>query len=181
MKCKVLCLVGPSGSGKTAIANGLASRINSTRIKTTTTRKPRPDDMPDAYYFVTKEEFNQLLKEDSLLEHSEYAGEFYGTPKFSVDVVISEKSDSIAVVPIDINGAKAYKEFYGDKVCVMFVQRNKQSLIEAIIGRDIPVSERAKRLINLEKEYENINDCDCCIVNNGDIETTINNVVKLIS
>ena len=169
MQHNIICLVGPSGSGKTAICEKLME-VNPKfqKVRTTTTRKPRPNEDENAYFFITKEEFQKGNKEGIFLETSEYAGEMYGTPKFAVDAIL--ESDGIPIVPIDLNGALAYKELYPDYVTIVFVYRDKRTIIEAIVERDIPIAEKSKRIIQLDKEFENITFCDRCVINNGTIE-----------
>lgn len=169
MQHNIICLVGPSGSGKTAICEELMKQDNRfQKVRTTTTRNPRPNEDENAYYFITKEEFEKGNNDGIFLETSEYAGEMYGTPKFAVDAIL--ESNCIPIVPIDLNGALAYKELYGDWVTIVFVYRDKRTIIEAIVERNIPVNEKSKRIIQLDKEFENITFCDRCVINNGTIE-----------
>ena len=169
MQRNIICLVGPSGSGKTAICEELMKQDSKfQKVKTTTTRRPRPNEDENAYFFITKEEFEKGNSEHIFLETSEYAGEMYGTPKFAVDAIL--ESGGIPIVPIDINGAMAYKELYGDWVTIVFVYRDKRTIIEAIVERNIPTNEKSKRIIQLDKEFENITFCDRCVINNGTIQ-----------
>ena len=172
MKPKILCLLGPSGSGKTAICESLINHDPSfVKIKTTTTRLPRIGEDENSYFFLTKNEFEQGIKEGIFLEYSNYAGELYGTPRLSVDAELEDGKTVLAVV--DINGIKAYKEFYGDRCCSVFIHRNKQTIIEAIMERDIPLSEKSKRIVQLDKEFDGINYCDKCIINNGSLDDAV--------
>ena len=176
---KIICLVGPSGAGKTAICEWLLKNNNLfAKVKTATTRSPRPNETENAYYFLSKENFEKKINMGKFLEFSEYAGEFYGTPTSSVDDIIT--SQKVAIVPIDIRGAKAYKDFYKDDVSVVFVYRDKKTIIEAIVERDIPSSEKSKRILQLDKEFENISLCDRCVINNhslADAGKQINEIV----
>lgn len=176
---KIICLVGPSGAGKTAICEWLLKNNNLfAKVKTATTRNPRPNETENAYHFLSKENFEKKINMGKFLEFSEYAGEFYGTPTSSVDDIITSKK--VAIVPIDIRGAKAYKDFYKDDVSVVFVYRDKKTIIEAIVERDIPSSEKSKRILQLDKEFENISLCDRCVINNhslADAGKQINEIV----
>ena len=101
MQKNIFCLVGPSGSGKTAICEKLMeidSRFQ--KVKTTTTRTPRPNEDENAYFFITKEQFQKDNDNGIFLETSEYAGEMYGTPKTAVNVIL--ENDGIPIVPIDL-------------------------------------------------------------------------------
>jgi guanylate kinase len=172
-------VAGPSGVGKTEIIKQItekdAKNQNETKTKgihertrTTTTRKIRPNEPEDAYFFITKEQFAKGVEEGIFLETAEYAGEMYGTSRFAVDSII--ESGNIAMVAVDINGAKAYKEIYGDAVITVFVYRDKRTVIEAIMNRNIPIEEKSRRIMQLDNEYNNITYCDRCVINNGTIE-----------
>ena len=179
MEKKIICLVGPSGSGKTAICEELlANDVRFSKVRTTTTRSPRPNEDANAYFFITKDEFIQGNKEGIFLETSQYAGEMYGTPKFAIDAII--ESESIAVVPVDIHGALAYKALYGDLVAVVFVYRDKRVIIESIMARNIPLEEKSKRIIQLDKEYENITLCDYCVINNFSLKRAAESVKQFV-
>jgi guanylate kinase len=179
MKPQVICLIGPSASGKTAICQELLDNYPQyCRVRTATTRKQRPNESDDAYFFIDHEQFEKGKKDGSFLETSQYAGEQYGTPRMSVDAII--ESGKVAVVPIEINGAMAYRELYGDLVCLVFVYRDKRTLIEAIMERDIPMAEKSKRIVQLDEELNSISLCDRCVINNktiADAAKTINDFV----
>ena len=172
---KIICLVGPSGVGKTEIIKQITEKDAESgkttiheRTRTTTTRNQRPNEPDDAYFFITKEQFAKGVEEKIFLETAEYAGEMYGTSKFAVDCII--ESGNIAMVAVDINGARAYKEIYGDAVVTVFVYRDKRTVIESIMNRNIPIEEKSRRIMQLDNEYNNITYCDRCVVNNGTIE-----------
>lgn len=82
-KGKLFIISGPSGSGKsTALAEVLKKHDNKYFSVSATTRKPRPGEVDGVdYYFKTHDEFRAMLDTDEFLEHAEYAGNYYGTPK----------------------------------------------------------------------------------------------------
>ena len=78
----LIILSGPSGSGKDTILGELVSRNDNVRVSISmTTRKMRQGETDGVhYYFVTREYFEKKIKEGSMLEYAEYAGNYYGTP-----------------------------------------------------------------------------------------------------
>jgi guanylate kinase len=172
---KAICLVGPSGSGKTALSEKAHKMCTFGKVKTATTRKPRPLENEDAYFFCSEQEFKEKMKKGEFLETTTYAGCLYGTPISSIETIVDK--GQIALVPIDINGAMKYKEYFGNDVCIVFVQRNKKDVIQSIIERDIPVSEKSRRIMQLDEEYKLIDCCDKCIVNNGTLEESLNTLI----
>lgn len=176
---KIIGLLGPSASGKTAIVNQLLDEDESfCRVKTTTTRLPRENENPDAYDFVTFEEFTAKKQNGTFFETSVYAGEHYGTPLSTINDIID--NGKIAIVPIDVNGIKVYKQHFGEEMLALFIYRDKRDVLEAIVERNIPPAEKAKRILSLDKEYENIVFTDYAIINNGSIDEAVKKIKSLI-
>ena len=79
----LICVSGFAGSGKGTIMKRLMADYSDKYALSVsaTTRKPRPGEVEGReYFFKTKEEFEQLIKEDKMLEYACYVGNFYGTP-----------------------------------------------------------------------------------------------------
>ena len=78
---------GPSGVGKgTILRPYLESHPEAVLSVSVTTRAPRPGETDGVeYHFITREEFDRLAKSDGLLEHAEYSGNCYGTPRAAVE------------------------------------------------------------------------------------------------
>ena len=79
----VICLSGPSGVGKGTVIDALMAMtdkiIHSVSV---TTRAPRPMEVEGvSYYFRSREEFQELLRQGDILEHDEYCENYYGTPR----------------------------------------------------------------------------------------------------
>ena len=84
---KTFILCGPSGVGKgTVVARLLASNPTLYFSVSATTRPPRPGEQDGVHYhFLSREQFQQWIDEDAFLEHAEFVGNCYGTPKLYVD------------------------------------------------------------------------------------------------
>ena len=80
---KTFIFSGPSGVGKSTVLKKVFSLRSDLQFSVSATTRPsRPGEVDGVhYYFVTKEEFKQKLLEDDFLEHTEYCGNYYGTPK----------------------------------------------------------------------------------------------------
>jgi guanylate kinase len=79
-------IAGPSGAGKSSVISALLSRDQRLRFSVSaTTRPPRPTEVHGRdYYFVSEEEFDQLVAQGALLEWTVYQGHRYGTPRAEV-------------------------------------------------------------------------------------------------
>ena len=83
---------GFSGSGKGTVMSGLLKAHSEYALSVSaTTRDPRPGEVHGVnYFFVSKEEFREMISGNALYEYAEYSGNFYGTPKEYVDNVAGE-------------------------------------------------------------------------------------------
>ena len=82
----VLVLSGPSGVGKDTVINELLKKDDKIIVSISmTTRQPRPGEVDGVnYYFVTKEEFEEKIRNNEMLEYAQYGSNYYGTPKAPV-------------------------------------------------------------------------------------------------
>ena len=97
----MLVLSGASASGKTEVAHVIAKKYGFQRVITVTTREKRQGEVDGVdYFFVTKEQFLQLIKEDKLVEYTVYNNNYYGSKKDEI------KDNKILV--IDSEGLKSY-------------------------------------------------------------------------
>ena len=74
---------GPSGAGKGTICSAYMKQAENTWLSVSaTTRSPREGEVDgESYFFLEREEFEEMLKKDEFLEHAEVYGNLYGTPK----------------------------------------------------------------------------------------------------
>lgn len=175
---QICCLVGPSASGKTSIADLLCDGPAScfAKVRTSTTRAPRPGEAPDAYnFYASKADFVSAVEKGLFLEQTIYAGEYYGTEKAEVDAVIG--SGKKAVIVVDSIGAQMMKERYGDAVCIIYVFRPRATLEAEILRRPVSEEEKSRRLGTLDQEITQTQRiCDVVISNDGSLDSAANGV-----
>ena len=82
-KGKLIVISGPSGAGKsTVVFQAMEGRNDLCFSTSVTTRKPRPGEVDGReYFFVDLERFDEMIKNDELLEHAVYVANSYGTPR----------------------------------------------------------------------------------------------------
>ena len=102
----LIVLSGPSGSGKGTIIKSLLSGRKDTVLSiSVTTRQPRPGEMDGVHYFFrTRDEFEEMIAADSLLEYAEYNGHYYGTPEESIKKWLAEGKN--VLLEIEVQGAE---------------------------------------------------------------------------
>ena len=106
----LIVLSGPSGCGKNTVCNDLKKQNHNVwESISMTSRAIRPNEIDKKdYYFVSKEQFEQYIQEEKMLEYASFAGNYYGTPKEAVQKQLDQGKDVILV--IEIQGALQIKE-----------------------------------------------------------------------
>ena len=106
---------GFSGSGKGTIMKELMKKYADSYALSisATTRNPRPGETDGVeYFFRTKEQFEQMIKDDALIEYAQFVGNYYGTPKAYVEEQLEAGKD--VILEIEIQGALKVKEKFPD-------------------------------------------------------------------
>lgn len=159
----ILILIGPSGSGKTTIAREFLKSPEFELVQSVTSRLPRETDGGD-YRFVSREEFRRMIGQGAFLEWSSYKGEFYGTPKDSVEEIIQRGKTALMI--LDAHGAMAIKAIFHDQALVVALTRPEEAMRAAIDDRAIPEEEKNRRKANLtEEEDHDLEICDLAVFN----------------
>jgi len=110
-KASPTVVVGPSGIGKGTLLTKLRQEFASFAVAVShTTRTPRPGEVDGiSYNFVTREEFEAMIKNNGFIEHAEFGGNMYGTSFGAVEDV--SKEGQICLLEIDLQGAKSIKAY----------------------------------------------------------------------
>lgn len=162
----LVVLSGPSGVGKNTLLNAVLPVVPNLHYSVSvTTRAPRPGEVHGRdYFFVTDEEFDQLVREDRLLEWAEFVGRRYGTPRDYIETCLAE--GLTVIMDIDIQGARQIREKMPEAILVFLWPPSLEELSRRIHGRGQD-SEAAisQRLSWARQELEAVTDYDYVIVN----------------
>ncbi len=122
----LLVISGPSGSGKGTVLSKLFERRNGLFYSVSaTTRLPRPGEVNGReYYFLTRQEFENKIKDGGMLEHANYCGNYYGTPRFAVEQQCGNGLD--VVLEIEVQGAVQVKKALPDCVTIFIAPPSKE-------------------------------------------------------
>ncbi len=168
----MIVLAGASASGKTEAAKELAKKFGITKVITTTTRNMRAGEVNGRdYFFVSKERFLEMIKEDRFVEYTIYNDNYYGSTK---DQIAENKC-----VVIDPAGLKAYTALNDPHIVTFFLDSLEETRFKRMLLRG-DKEEDAKRRIKHDKKAfhpSNIADVDFHI----DSETkSIEEVAQLV-
>lgn len=138
-------VTGPSGAGKgTVLKKVMAATDHLYFSISATTRAPRPGEIHGVHYhFITRESFAQLIREERLLEHAEYVGNFYGTPLDPVLEHLAQGDD--VILEIEIQGAKQVKARYPEAALVFIAPPSFDELERRLRGRGTETEESVLR------------------------------------
>lgn len=182
MKKGVLVIVsGFSGAGKGTMVKRLRELHDNYSLSISmTTRNPRPgEENGKHYFFVTKEEFEDRISQDGLIEYATYCDNYYGTPRAYVEECIADGKD--VILEIEIQGAMQVKERFPDAIFVFVTPPNAKVLEDRLIGRGTEEKEVViKRLRRAVEEAEGIENYGYIVVNDelDDAVARLHNIVE---
>ena len=155
---RLVVVSGPSGVGKGTVLEYVLKRDDFVYSVSATTRKPRDIDIDGVtYFFKTRQEFEQMLQKDELIEYAEYNGNYYGTPRPFVESMLSQGRN--VILEIEVKGAMQVKSLMPDATFIFIVPESKKVLEERLRGRGTEEeSVIADRLAIAEKEIK------CCLM-----------------
>ena len=178
---KLFVISAPSGAGKTTLIKSLlenSSRNLRLGISCTTRSKRKNEINGESYFFKTKTEFAEMVKNGDLLESAEVFGNLYGTPKKWVQEQLSQDVDII--LELDGQGAKQMKENYPDAVLIFILPPSLKALQERLNKRNQDSEgDIEKRLAQAKIEITNGSSFDQVIINDN-FELAINDLNLII-
>ncbi len=134
MTGRLIIISGPSGVGKSTLIQMLAQRINAKISISATTRPPSPQEQHGVhYYFLSRPEFETMIRQDKLLEHAEYLGNFYGTPREPVEQALQAGTD--VILGIEVKGAKEVAKKFPDAIIICLCPPSDEELARRIRSR----------------------------------------------
>ena len=178
----MLVLSSPSGAGKTTLSKKIQQSDNSFEISVShTTRKPRPNEVDGLdYHFVTKKNFELLLKQNAFYEHAEIFGNYYGTSKTSINQITKKKNN--VLFDIDWQGSEQLSKFKQlNLVKVFILPPNKEELEKRLIARNQDDKDAIKkRMLAYSKDVVHQKDYDYVLINDN-VDDCFNRLKKIIS
>lgn len=171
---------GFSGAGKGTLMKRLLEKYDNYALSVSaTTRAPREgEEHGREYFFHTKQEFEELILQDALIEHAQYVDNYYGTPKAYVEKQLNAGKD--VILEIEIQGALKVKKSFPDTLLLFVTPPSAAELKERLVGRGTETMDVIKsRLDRACEEAEGMDSYDYLIVND-DLETCVEEMHEII-
>lgn len=144
-----------SGAGKTTLKDLVIKDFPDIKYSiSATTRQPRAGEVDGVHYFFkTKEEFEELIKNDGLIEWNEVHGNYYGTPKSFVEQTLAEGNR--VLFDLDVFGKVNFDKVYPTATGILTLPPSDEELERRLRGRGTDSEEVIQlRLANAKKEVE---------------------------
>lgn len=163
---RLVVLSGPSGVGKTSVIGQLRDLLPEMFVSVSvTTRAPRPGERDGVHYrFVDGATFRRMLADGQLLEHAEYAGNRYGTPRAPVEEALA--AGRPVLLEIELQGARQVRAAMPEARLVMLVPPTWSDLVKRLTTRGTESGEvLARRLRVAREELSAVGEFDETVVN----------------
>jgi len=179
-EARLTVLSGPSGVGKDAVLAAVRRRHPDVWVSTSvTTRAPRPTETDGIeYHFVSRDRMAELIDAGELLEHADYAGNLYGTPRRPVLDRLTEGRPAFLV--IELQGMRQVRKLMPDAQFVFLAPPSFEELERRLVGRGTEPAEVVRqRLDQARIEMASESEFDVRLVND-EVERAADELVALI-
>ena len=162
---RLVVVSGPSGVGKGTVLKYVLEREDFVYSVSATTRSPREGEADGVnYFFITREKFEDMISGGELIEYAEYNGNYYGTPKFFVEKMLSEGKN--VILEIEVKGAVQVKLIVPEATFIFIAPESRDILEARLRGRGTETEDViAGRLSIAEKEIRSCLMYDYIVIN----------------
>lgn len=181
-KGRLFVLSGPSGCGKGTVCNMLLQRNPNLKLSiSATSREQRVGEVDgETYFYLSKEQFEELIKNDELLEYNQgYSGNYYGTPKKYVFDQLENGFD--VLLEIEMNGAKNVKNEYPESVGIFLSPPSLDELLSRLRGRARESEELIQeRFLLAKEEIARVDEYKYAVINDN-LEDAVKQIENIIN
>ncbi|KAK3604121.1 hypothetical protein CHS0354_001118 [Potamilus streckersoni] len=184
-RLRPIVMSGPSGSGKSTLLQKLFEEFphHFAFSVSHTTRSPRPGETHGKeYFFVSREEFESMIKNKEFLEHAVFSGNRYGTSMNSVESL--QKSGKICILDVEINGVKSIKKTNLNALFIFIRPPSLEILSERLRARGTESEDKVQQRLNTAQEaleYANQPGSYDHIIINDNLDTAYVELKKILA
>lgn len=170
---------GFSGAGKGTVVNKLLEKDNYAVSISATTREPRQGEVDGKnYFFKSRDEFENMIENNQLIEYAEYVGNYYGTPRDYVFKKLEEGYD--VILEIEMQGALKVKEKFPETALIFITPPSADELKKRLVGRGTETIEQIDtRMSRAVDECDYMNKYDYIVVND-DLDECVDEIHRLL-
>lgn len=176
----LIVISGPSGSGKGTIIQELLKKNDSLYLSVSMTSRPIRDYETNGkeYYFTSREEFEEKIKNGEFLEYTSYNGNYYGTLKS--ELVDNLKNGRNVILEIEIVGALNVKKLVPEAIFVFILPPTMQELLNRLKHRG--TEDKEKIVARFKRAYEEINEISKYnyVVINDSLDEAVTNIEAIL-
>lgn len=176
----IIVVSGFSGAGKGTLMKKLTEAYDTYALSVSmTTRAPRPGEQEGRdYFYVSREEFERRIGQDGFVEHAEYCGNYYGTPRDYVESQLEAGRD--VILEIEIQGALEIRKKFPTALLLFVMPPSAAELKRRLTGRGTETEEVIdRRLRRAVEEAQGIEEYEYIIIND-DLDTCVKEMHSLI-
>jgi len=173
-------IAAPSGCGKTSLVEALIKKTKNLCVSVShTTRPPRPDEVNGInYYFVSINEFEEMIKNNAFVEHATVFDNHYGSSTKLIREKLSEGVD--VILEIDWQGARQVKENMPNSVSIFILPPSNEALLGRLKQRAQDNDETIKkRMSDAQNQMQHFNEFDYLVIND-DFNSALNDLNLII-
>ncbi|KAA0548183.1 guanylate kinase [Bacillus sp. BGMRC 2118] len=177
----LIVLSGPSGVGKGTVRKEIFSQkdTNLHYSISMTTRKPREGEVDGVdYFFKSREEFEDLIEREKLLEWAEYVGNYYGTPVDYVEETLQSGKD--VMLEIEVQGALQVREAFPEGLFIFLAPPSLSELKNRIQTRGTESEELINNRMTVAKEELEMMDAYDYVVENDKVELACERINSIV-
>lgn len=179
-KGTLIVISAPSGAGKGTVISKLLEKENNLWLSVSaTSRAHRTNDKEGVtYYFYSKEEFENKIKEGYFLEYAEYVGNYYGTPKKFIEEKLNKGID--VILEIEIQGAMQIKKLIPEALFIFIMPPTLEELKRRLVGRNTDSKEKIiERFKIAYKEINEVSKYNYVVVND-EVDNAVSKIQAII-
>jgi guanylate kinase len=173
---------GPSGVGKDTVIQRMKERkLPFHFVVTATTRPPRPNEIHGVdYFFVSHDEFAEMINQDELLEYAIVYNDYKGIPKQQVRQALESGKD--VVMRIDVQGAATIRELSSDALMIFLTTQDEQEMVRRLSARKTETPEGLNlRIATARQELKRIVEFDYVVINREDqLDDAVDTILAII-
>ena len=176
----VVVISGPSGVGKTTIVKRILERLDFLRLSVSaTTRPPRPGEKDGVdYHFVSREEFERMIRDGRMLEWARVYGNLYGTPISEVEK--AQKDGKVLLLDIEIDGVEQLREKGIKGVYIQIVPPSIDELKRRLQKRGTESEDMVERRLERAAKELARKELFDFVVANDDLERAVDEVERIV-